>query len=138
MLATVVFMMIVSNGNSFSPMAQEWVARNRGGVRRCGDDQLAPAQVCKCGLHGTLGEAGCICERAQTGWHGFPFRARGLAVKIKIDEIRRRLAIMPDEVAQEDIDDVVIHWDCFAKSGHVPRMKEGGRRMKWILLSLYR
>jgi hypothetical protein len=118
MLSTVVFMMIVSNGQSFSPMAQELVPRNRGGVRRCGNDQLSPAQVRECGLHGTLGEAGCICERAQTGRHRFPFRTRGLAVKIKIDEIRRRLAIVPDEVAQKDVDDVVVHRDCFTKSGH--------------------
>jgi len=42
-----------------------------------------------------------------------------------------------DDVAQQDIDNIVIDRDGFAKAWHFERMKEGGRRMKRILLPLY-
>jgi hypothetical protein len=38
--------------------------------------------------------------------------------------------IVPDKVAHQDVDDVVINWDCFAEARHFERMKEEGRRMK--------
>ncbi len=42
----------------------------------------------------------------------------GLTVKIQIDEISRRLAIVADEVAHQDIEHVIIDWNGFAETGH--------------------
>ena len=54
MLSTVDFMMVVSNGNSFSPMAEDTVPRHRGGVIHGGDNQLAATQVLERALHGAF------------------------------------------------------------------------------------
>ena len=91
---------------------------NSGGVRSSGDDQFAPAQSFERGLDGTLGEAGGVGQCAQTSRDRFPCISRGLAVQIKINEIGRRLSIVPDDIAHQNVDDVIIDWNCFAKPWH--------------------
>ena len=38
--------------------------------------------------------------------------------------------IVPDKVAHQDVEYVIVNWDGFAKTRHFERMKEQGRRMK--------
>ena len=51
---------------------------------------------------------------------------------MEINQIRRRLTIMSDEIAHEDVNYVIVDWNCFAKSGHFERMKEESRMMKYF------
>jgi hypothetical protein len=100
-------------------MAQDAVTWDGGGVIARGVDQLAPAQVLQRGLDGAFRKPGRIRECAQTCRDQFPFIPRALAVKIQIDEVRGRLAIVPDDVAQQDVDDIVIDRDGFTEAWHV-------------------
>jgi len=92
--------------------------RHRGGVIAGGLYQFAAAQEFQCGLHGALREAGGFREDAQACRHRFPFSARGLTVKMEVNEIRSWLAIVADDVAHQDIEDVVVDWNCFTETGH--------------------
>ena len=91
---------------------------NRGGVIAFRHDQFAPAQEIERGLNRALRQAGFFRERTQTSRNRFPFRARRLSVKMKINEIRRRLAIVPDDVAHQDIEDVIVDRNGSAKTRH--------------------
>jgi hypothetical protein len=73
-----------------------------------GPDQLPAAQEIECGLDGALGEPGFFGQGPQTGGNRSPSRASSLAIEAEINEIRRRLAIVPDDVAHEDVDDVIV------------------------------
>ena len=97
-------------------MTKDAVARNRGRVSSRGSNQFAVAKFFQRGLHCALGQAGGISQHAQTCRDRFPFHAHRLAVKIEINEIRCRLTIVPDNIAHQDIDDVVVDWDCFAET----------------------
>ena len=110
----------MENGNemSFAPVPQNAMSRNSGGVIARGDDQLAATQVLERALHGTFGKAGRVSESAQTGGDGFPFVARGLAVEIQINEIRGWLAIVPDQIAHQDVEHVVVDWNGLFKTRH--------------------
>ena len=92
--------------------------RNRGSVITSGLDQFAAAQKLERGLHGAFREAGRFRERAQTSGDGFPFRAGCLAVEMEINQIRGRLAIVADDVAHQDVEDVVVDRDSFTESCH--------------------
>ena len=99
-------------------MAEDTVPRHGGGVIHCGDNQFAATQVLERALHGAFRKTGRFREHAQTRRHSFPFVARRLSVEMQINKIRGRLAIVPDEVAHQDINYVVIDWNCLAKSWH--------------------
>ena len=111
-------------------MAQDAVLRNGGSVIAGGDNQLASVQVLQRGLDGALRKTGRFRERAQTCGHRFPFRARGLAVEMQVNKIRGRLAVVPDDIAHQDVDDVIVDRNGLAKKRQVPTMNEDGRRMK--------
>ena len=99
-------------------MTQYAMSRNCGSVRARALDQFTPAQEFERGLDGALREPGFFRERAQTRRNWFPFRARGAAVEVKINKIRGWLAIMADDVAHENIHDVIVNWNGFAKARH--------------------
>ena len=84
-------------------------------------DQLSTAQILERALHSALGKAGRFRKRAQTRGHRSPFRARRLAVEMQINEIRGRLSIMPDDIAHQDVEDVIVDWNCVAKTGQVQK-----------------
>ena len=86
-------------------------------------DQLTTTEKFQRGLDGAFRQAGFFRERAQTGRHPFPFCARGLAVKMKINKIRRRLAIVPDDVAHQNVENIVVDWDAFAETMHAKSKK---------------
>ena len=92
--------------------------RHGGRVIARGLDQFPAAQQLQCGLDGALGEAGCFREGAQAGGDRFPSRARGQAVEINVNEIRRWFLIVPDDVAHENVEDVIVDGDGFAEPRH--------------------
>ena len=104
--------------------------RSGGRVITLSFDQLAATQQIEGGLDGALRQARFFRERAEAGFDRFPFRAHGLAEEMEVDEIRSRLAIVSDDVAHEDIEDVVVHGDGFAETRHRESKKEKGRIKK--------
>ncbi len=40
---------------------------------------------------------------------------------MQINEIRGRLSIMPDDIAHQDVEDVIVDWNCVAKTGQVQK-----------------
>ncbi len=89
-----------------------------GGVFARGVDQFAVAQFLQRGLHGALGKTGRLRQRAQTCRHRFPFSACGLSVQVEINQKCGRLAIMSDNIPQENVEHVIIHRDNFAETRH--------------------
>jgi len=81
-------------------------------------NELAAAKNVERGLNGALRETRLLRKRAQTGRDRFPFRARGLPVKMKINKIRGGLPIVADDVPHEDIEDIVVDGNRFTKSRH--------------------
>jgi hypothetical protein len=100
-------------------MAQDTVARDASAARDGTNDKLAPAQGFERSLDGAFGESRHVCDHAQAGRDRSPSGARRLAVKIEINEVGRRLAVVPDEVAHQDIEHVIIDWNSFAKTRHI-------------------
>src|SRR6266536_1313715 len=99
-------------------MAKDTVLGHGGGVIAGREDQFAAAQVLQRGLHGAFGKAGRFREHAQTRRHRSPFGAGRLAEEMQINKIRSRLAIVPNDVAHQDINDVVVDRNGFAKTRH--------------------
>jgi len=93
-------------------------------------DQFAPAQEIESGLDRAFGKTGFVGERAQTGGNWFPFRARSAAIKMKINEIGRGLTIVPDDVAHQDIENIIVYGNRFAKPGHDQSRREEGKIRK--------
>ena len=98
-------------------MAENAVPRDGGGVIAGRVDEFATAQILERSLDGALRKAGRISQVAQAFHDRSPFVPGGLTVKIQIDEISRRLAIVADDVAQQNVDDIIIDWNGFAKTG---------------------
>ena len=102
----------------FAPMAKDAMRRHGGGVVAGADNQFAAAQILERSLHGALGKAGRFCEHAQTCGHRFPFRARGLAIEMQINEISGRLSIVPDNVSHQDVEHVIVNRNGFVEARH--------------------
>ncbi|MEY2550848.1 MAG: hypothetical protein QOG12_992 [Verrucomicrobiota bacterium] len=100
------------------PMAKHAMLRNRRGMVRGCRDKLAPTQELQRGLDCALRQPRLIRQRSQARIDRFPSAASRLAVQVKVNQIRRRLPIVPDDVAHEDVDDVIIHGDGFAEPRH--------------------
>jgi len=81
-------------------------------------DQFATPQQFERRLDGALRQTGFFRERTQTGRDRLPFGTRGLSVEIDIDQIRGRLAIVADDVAHQNVHDVIVNRDGFAKARH--------------------
>ena len=84
-----------------------------------GYNQLATAQSFQRSLDSALREPGHFGECAQTRRNRFPFVSCSLSVKTKINEISGRLAIVANDVAHQNVDDVIVDGDFFPKAGHV-------------------
>ena len=94
------------------------MAGSRRGVVADTDDQFATAQVCEGGLDRAFGKASRVRKRSYARDDRFPFLPRGLAVKIQINQISSWLLIVPDQIAHQDIENVIVNWDCFAEARH--------------------
>jgi hypothetical protein len=112
--------------------------RHGGGMIAKRANEFAAAQKVERGLDGTFREPGFVGQGTQTGGNWFPFCARRLTVKVKVNEIRRRLAIVTHDVAHQDVEDVIVDWDSLAKSRHAKNKKEELRIRKSKYRALYR
>jgi hypothetical protein len=96
-----------------------------------GRDELTATEKLERRLDPALRQAGIVGERTQAGLDWLPVRARGLAVKKKVNQIRRRLAIVPNDIAQQDVENVIVDRDRFAETRHDEiRNHEGGIKKK--------
>ena len=86
------------------------------GVIAGGDDQFAAPQVCDGDLDCTFGKACRVGKRSQTLDDRFPFLPHGLSVKI--NHIGDRLLIVPDQIAHQDVENVIVDGNCFAEAVH--------------------
>lgn len=82
------------------------------------------------GLDGALRQARFFRDRTQTGLDRFPSCPRSQAEEMKVDQIRRWLTIVADDVAHQNVEDVVVDRDGFAESGHAKSKKEELRSRK--------
>lgn len=83
-----------------------------------GADQLAIAQTLQCSLNRALGQAGRIGNLPETGGNRFPVLLLGNAVKPEKDEKRGWMMVVCDQVAHQNIDDVIINRNGSTESGH--------------------
>src|SRR6266516_276056 len=100
----------------FAPMAENAMMRKGGGMFADGYNQLATAQSLQRSLDSALRDTGHLGERAQTRRNRFPFVSCSLSVKTKINQISGRLAIVADEIAHKNVDDVIVNWNGFTKT----------------------
>jgi len=106
------------------------MAGDSGGVIADGDDQFAAPQLCDGDLDRALGKACRVGKRSQTRDDRFPLLPHGLSVKIEINQIGGWLLIVPDQIAHQDVENVIIDGNCLFEARHFERMKEESRRMK--------
>jgi hypothetical protein len=99
-------------------VAKDAMTRQGGRVFALAFDQLAPAQKIESGLDGALGESGLFRKGAQARRDRFPFHPGRLPIEIKVNEIRGRLPIVTDDVAHQDIEDVVVDGNALSETGH--------------------
>jgi len=105
------------------------MAGRGGGVLTSGDDQFAAVQICQADLDGAFGKAGRVGKRSQTRDDWFPFLPRGLAVKIKINQISGWLLIVPDQITHQDVEHVIVDRNGLfeARHGKVISEKQEGK-----------
>ena len=99
-------------------MTPDAMLRRGGGVGAGGIDQLAPAQSFERILDSAFGKPGAFRDLAQAGLNpapALPFRG---PIKVKVNEKGRRLLIVPDKVAHQDIEHVVVDRDGGGKARH--------------------
>lgn len=99
-------------------MAQNAMTRRGGGVFALRLDQFPSTQTFERSLNGAFRKPRRLSERAKTRQDRFPFVARGLAVKMQINKIRGRVLIVADDVAHQDIEDIIIDWNRFFEARH--------------------
>lgn len=73
-------------------------------------------------MHRAFGEAGNFRKRPQTSRYRLPLVAGGLAVKPQVDKVGGRLTIVTDDIAHENIEDIIVNRNDLLESRHV-----GGR-----------
>src|SRR4026207_292895 len=93
----------------FAPVTEHAMTRSVGGVVAGSDDQFAAAQGCEGGLDGAFEKAGRAGKRSYARDDRFPFLSRGLAVKIQINQISGWLLVVPDQIAHQDIENVIVN-----------------------------
>jgi hypothetical protein len=59
-------------------------------------------------VDGAFGESGCVGDCAHTGADMPPFVARGVAVKVQVNDERGGLLIVPDQIAHQHIEHVIV------------------------------
>ena len=99
-------------------MAKNAMTRQGCRVIALGFDQFATPQQFERSLHGALRQTGFFRERTQTRRHRFPFRAGRAAVEVKINKVGGRLAIVADDVAHQNVEDVVVDGNGLAEARH--------------------
>ena len=91
---------------------------------------MSAPQMCKRCMHSAFGESGCVGDCPHTGTNGTPFISCGLAVKVQVNHKGGRLLIVPDQIAHQHIQYVIVDGNGVFETRHRERMKEELRRMK--------
>ena len=86
--------------------------------------------MCERGVDGAFGESCCVGDRAHTGADVAPLVSCRLAVKVQVNHERSRLLIVPDQIAHQHIQDVIVDGNGPPETRHCERMKDEGRRKK--------
>ena len=84
--------------------------------------------MCDCRMDGAFGESGCVGDCAHTGANVTPFVSCGLTVQVHIDHKRCRLLIVPDQVAHQHIEHVIVDGNRSFETRHNER--DEGRSQK--------
>jgi hypothetical protein len=101
-----------------APMPENAVSGRGSCVLAPGIYQLTTPQSLQGELYGAFRESGSFRNRAQAGGDWFPALAPGLAVEMEINEKRRRLLVMPNKVAHQDVEHIVVDRDGLAETRH--------------------
>jgi hypothetical protein len=99
-------------------MTQHAMLRPRGRVRTARFNQLTPPQSFESELDGTFRKTGFFRDCAQAGADRTPSLALCGVVETQIHEKRRRLAIVADQVAHQDVENVIVDRNGVAKARH--------------------
>jgi hypothetical protein len=94
------------------------MARSSSDVIGSRRDELSTPQMCERRVHGAFGESGCVGNCAHTGADMAPFASSGLAIKVQINQEGGRLLIVADQITHQDVENVIVNWNGFAKSRH--------------------
>lgn len=84
--------------------------------RRRGN-QLSPPQMCECGVDRAFGKPGGIGNRAYTGPDVTPFSACSLTEEVEVNDKRGRFLIVPDQIAHQHIEHVIVEGDGAFETG---------------------
>jgi hypothetical protein len=86
--------------------------------------------MCERRMDGAFGQPGCVGDCAHTGADVAPLVSCCLAVKVHVNYKRGGLLIVPDQIAHEHIQDVIVDGNGAFETRHKERMKEEVRRRK--------
>ena len=59
-------------------------------------------------MHGAFRESGCVGDCAHTGANVAPIVSCGMAVKVQVNNKRGGLLIVPDQIAHQHLEHVVV------------------------------
>jgi hypothetical protein len=79
--------------------------------------------MCERGVDGTFGESRCVGDCAHTGADRSPFVSRSLTVEVQVNHERGRLLIVPDQIAHQHIENVIVDGNGAFEPRHSKRMK---------------
>ena len=108
--------------SSCAPVAKNAMARRSGDMIGRGRDKLSVPQMCKRRMHGAFGESGCLGDCADTSVDAAPFVSCGLAVKVHVNHKRGRLLVVPDQIAHQHIQHVIVNGNGPFETRHRKRM----------------
>ncbi len=100
------------------------MARSSSDVSAGGENQFAATQTHERRLYSALRQARCVGNHTKTCRHRFPSLPRSLAVKIQINQISGRLLIVPDQIAHQHVEHVIVYGNGLFETRH------NGKRMK--------
>ena len=103
-------------------MAQHTMPRCCRRMIAFGREELTTLQRGERGLHGALRQAGVVGQFAQAPGHRAPILSDGLTIEPDVDEKRRRLLVVSDEIAQQDIEHIVVNGHGAAEARHGSRL----------------
>ena len=86
--------------------------------------------MCECSVDGAFGKSRCVGDRAHTGADVTPFVSCGLAVKVQENHKRGRLLIVPDQIAHEHIEHVIVDGNDLSEARHREKDELRNRKKK--------
>ena len=108
------------------------MARGGSGMFGSGRDELSAPQMYQPGVNGALGEPGCIGNCADTGADMAPVISQSLTVKVEVNQERSWLLIVPEQVAHQHIEHIIVDRQGAFETRHNETMKREGKRKKRI------